>query len=88
MYFGSTINENGGLRTRIGFYFHPGKTQGTSIRIHNKLKKYRNSPLNFQISWIPIKGKNKDSNIKNIEKELLNKYEEEHGELPSWNRSG
>lgn len=91
MYFGSTKDKNGGLRRRIRFYFHPGGTQETSIRIHNKLKKYRLRPSDFWISWIPMKGKKKDgkkdNNIKDKEKKLLNKYEEVHGELPPWNRS-
>ncbi len=92
MYFGSTTNENGGLRTRIRFYFHPQKGQETNIRMHEKLEHYQHHPSNFQISWFRMKGKKKngkkDGNIKDKEKKLLNEYEEKHLELPPWNRSG
>ena len=79
MYFGSSQDEKGGLRRRIRFFFHPGKTQKTSKRIHEWMKRINR----FEISFITRCGGKKP---RKLETHLLAEYEKRHREFPPWNR--
>lgn len=79
MYFGSSEDKKHGLRRRIRFFFHPGKTQTTSKRINE----WMNTINGFELSFITRCKRKKP---RALETDLRTKYEEEHGEFPPWNR--
>ena len=79
MYFGSSEDKKHGLRRRIRFFFHPGKTQTTSKRINE----WMNTSNGFELSFITRCKRKKP---RALEAGLRTKYEEEHGEFPPWNR--
>lgn len=76
LYIGKTEAQNG-LKQRISFYFRPGKTQLTNMRINSMQKKYK-----MEIAWLT----SDDSN--NLEHKLVNAYMEDHHELPPFNHAG
>ena len=71
LYIGSS---EASLKRRLRFYFHPGPTQRTSIRINRMLKTYE-----AEVSWI------QNEEPKTLETKLINTYFEEHDELPPFN---
>jgi len=73
-YLGSSLKS---IRGRVKFYFKPGPTQWTSIRINSLLERY---PV--EIAFKP------SSNPREEEYQLLLKYFQEHDELPPFNFSG
>jgi len=75
VYIGSTTR----LRRRIRFYFHPGPTQLTNLRIRKMLKDRADVQLAFATSQDADEAKE-------LEEHLLERYETEHGELPPFNR--
>jgi hypothetical protein len=78
IYIGSAIN-NRGIRRRVKYYFHPGPSQQTSLRINKRI------PLisNLEISYVASQTK-VDARV--LEKQLLLAYEKDHLELPPFNR--
>ena len=80
LYIGSSVEKKRGLRGRIASYFHPGKTQKTSQRIHDLLQDTPGVNISFLAA-----PKVKDPRKR--EKELRKEYQNEHGELPPWNRN-
>jgi len=79
LYIGKTIS---GLNYRINFYFNPGPSQETSKRINSYLKnkKFGNLKISFKVMI------SKDR-TRELEKKLLCRYDNDHEELPPWNRS-
>jgi hypothetical protein len=76
-YIGCATNANG-LRFRIYQMFHPGPTQSTNKRV---LKELSETPT-LEISYFETPT----ANAKMLESALLERYENEHGELPPGNR--
>ncbi|MBW2038004.1 MAG: hypothetical protein JRI46_00160 [Deltaproteobacteria bacterium] len=66
------------LKNRISLYFKGYKNQRTNKKIHDWLLRFNT----FQISWIEVDNAEK---CEEIERELLNAYQEDHGELPPFN---
>ena len=79
MYFGSSEDKKHGLRRRIRFFFHPGKTQTTSKRINE----WMNTINGFEISFITRCKRKKP---RTLETHLIAEYGKKHGEFPPWNR--
>jgi hypothetical protein len=76
LYIGSAVNRVGGLQMRCRQYFHPGPTQHTNKRILALC----GDCDDFEISFLAAKL------AKGVESELLQRYEDDHGELPPENR--
>lgn len=76
LYIGST-EANNGLKQRLKQYLNPGPTQWTNLRINKLLKKY-----NVEVSWCL------SNEPRNLEHQLLNRYLNEHDELPPFNHAG
>jgi len=74
LYIGCSLKS---IRRRLGFYFKPGPTQWTNIRINSLLNRYP-VEIAYKISSAP----------KYEESKILLKYFEEHDELPPFNFSG
>ena len=74
LYVGSSLKS---IRGRLRFYFKPGPTQWTSIRINSLLKRYP-VEIAYKFSSVP----------RDEESRILLKYFEEHDELPPFNFSG
>lgn len=79
LYFGSAINKLGGMRARVKHYFKPGPTQETSKRINKFMQKIKG----LEISYVVVEDNKK---ARQLERDLRNRYEGEHGEFPPWNR--
>ena len=89
VYIGSSREKKRGIRGRISQYFHPGPTQKTAKRINEKIIEY---PNEFKISFLVKKVKKakkvkKSNQVLSFENKLLTEYEEDHGELPPFNRN-
>jgi excinuclease UvrABC nuclease subunit len=78
VYIGSATNQDG-LWRRIGQFFSPGHLQSTNKRILALI----GETVNYQIAWLLTDTKAK---AKALESELLEHYEQEHGELPPENK--
>ena len=74
--------SNKGLKKRIGDYFKPGNRQ-TAKRIHEKMLLFDDLKIFYKIE----EGNTKNW-VRDYERELLNQYDEDHGELPPFNRQG
>jgi len=81
LYVGKTDNKNG-LRERIRQHLEPGPTQWTCQRVNAFLNKYGLEGEIELAFFLPGEGK-----TRKVEKALLDKYYEDHGELPPLNRS-
>ena len=83
VYIGSA---EGTLKDRISKYFSSDKTRSTNVRINSWLKRYDS----FQISWIVLENQANENQLeeqcRSYERSLLLKYEQDHGELPPFNR--
>jgi hypothetical protein len=81
LYIGSVNRQRGGLRSRIKEYFfvRPQSTQWTNKRINELLS------LEYQLKiyWVE-----RDNDARTFEKELLERHQREHRELPPFNRRG
>jgi excinuclease UvrABC nuclease subunit len=77
-YIGSATNQDG-LRMRVRQYFHPGWKQETNKRILGLIQ----NSAEFEISWL-LAGS--AGAAKALEQDLLDKYADDHGELPPENR--
>jgi len=80
LYIGST----GNLRERIYGNYVKGQGGPTTKRIRYMLFK-KGYIDRVEISWKTLTTRNES---KKLEKELLEKYEKGHHELPPWNRQG
>jgi len=78
VYVGSTPKNT--LKDRIKKYFNPEARQDTNVRINAWLKRYDS----FQISWKELENGTVNNEL---ETKLLNWYEQDHGELPPFNRA-
>jgi len=77
-YIGSAVNVNG-IKGRIRQYFHPGPTQSTNKRILALL----DTMDNLEISFLECSS---GLEAKELERQLLIRYEKDHSELPPLNR--
>ena len=84
LYIGKTENKKG-LKRRFELYLKPGASQETNKRVNIFIRKYREKGMKgeIQVAWI------KTGNFKAKEKEnqLLDRYFQEHCELPPLNRN-
>ncbi len=78
VYIGSTADSKG-MKHRIRFYFHPGPTQETNMRIRGKLDLVDD----LEIGW---KSTADPELARCLEGDLLADYERDHLELPPFNR--
>ena len=74
-YIGSTEGKHG-LRGRLQQYLRPGRTQWTNKRIREMAKKY-----DMEIAWCLC------GEASNLEHQLLQRYFEDHDELPPLNHA-
>jgi hypothetical protein len=79
VYVGSSANATGGLKGRVKFFFRPGPSQYTSLRIKALLDRAEELEISFRIC--PA------MEARSLEKEILKQYVDEHWELPPYNRS-
>jgi len=84
VYFGSAIAERG-IHERIRQYYHPGLTQFTAKRINTILDQLPDLELTFVDCSTKSNPKN---SARQIERELLRLFEQDHLELPPFNRQG
>ena len=83
LYFGCT-KKCQGLNQRIKENYLEGKGGRTTQRIHRYLFEYGYLE-HVEIAWIRV-GSEEEAKVK--ESEFLKLYEEQHHELPPWNRQG
>jgi len=79
-FIGSATKKNG-LKERIRQYYHPGPTQRTNQRILKLLNNIKDFELSYKEVASIVKARE-------IEKSILQRFEEEHGELPPLSRQG
>lgn len=83
VYIGSAKDT---LKGRVRKYFSSDKTRLTNVRIISWLKRYDS----FQISWIVLENQANENQLeeqcRSYERSLLLQYEQDHGELPPFNR--
>lgn len=77
-YIGRAGNQNG-LRGRVRQYFHPGPTQSTNIAMRQRIY----APGCTQLGFLAT---DTVATARRLESDLLLQFEEEHGELPPYNR--
>lgn len=78
-YVGSATNQNG-LRGRVRQYFHPGPTQSTNVAMNQRL---RVAPCTLLVGF---RAADSVAAAKRLEWDLLLQFENEHDELPPYNR--
>jgi excinuclease UvrABC nuclease subunit len=78
-YVGKATNRKG-LRGRLSQYFHPGPTQSTNIAMKRRLCE---DGCSLRVGFITV-----DSAVAatRLESDMLLQFENEHGELPPYNR--
>jgi len=74
-----------GLRNRINRYLNPDKKQKTNFRIKKFFEKLLSGGESINLLFIECCNKEE---AKKLEDELLKKFEEDHWELPPFNRQG
>ena len=79
IYIGSSAGAKRGLRGRLSFFFDPGPSQYTSKRIKMLLDRAVNLEISFRICPAV--------QARQLEKDILEQYTNEHWELPPYNRS-
>lgn len=77
VYIGSAANR-AGLRARLSQYFSPGPSQSTNKRILALVAE----SSSYQVSWLQADTVSKAIGL---EQELLDRYCQDHGELPPQN---
>jgi len=79
VYVGSSTNATGGLKGRAKFFFRPGRSQYTSLRIKALLDRAEELEISFRVC-LAIEARS-------LEKGILKQYVDDHWELPPYNRS-
>ncbi len=77
-YIGKASNKSG-LRLRIRQYFHPGGDNRTNLRMQRHIREH---PI-LLLGYVTTANR---SSTQVLESRLLLQFEQEHGELPPFNR--
>jgi excinuclease UvrABC nuclease subunit len=78
-YIGKATNQNG-LRGRVRQYFHPGPTQSTNIAMNLRICRVGSA---LRVGFIVVESV---STARRLESDLLHQFENEHDDLPPYNR--